>query len=229
MQHDSVKELCQITRLLSMLALSYIERGMKWLWSVSRPIHTYHAVPMPCHVAKGLYVVFPIWFTQRGRVWFTHSMPHPCHATTMPFWKQLLKATAQRNMGMARHVWISIGRPETACGRPAHVRLLPATTRSSTNVVIRSIPIRYTVGLAVRVYPATTRTFTKDTALSENGRGAARHGRGTAWHVWISLQGTVPEFVGVIRVSQWNLSQIGFRRKFLLNVNQWQYGCDNRL
>jgi hypothetical protein len=28
-----------------------------------------------------------------------------------------------------------------ACGRPAHVRLLPATTRSSTKVVIRSIPI----------------------------------------------------------------------------------------
>jgi len=40
----------------------------------------------------------------------------------------------------------------------------------------------------VRVFPATTRTFTKDTALSEQGRGAAwhvwineRHGRGTAW------------------------------------------------
>jgi len=40
----------------------------------------------------------------------------------------------------------------------------------------------------VRVFPATTRTFTKDMALSEQGRGAAwhvwineRHGRGTAW------------------------------------------------
>jgi hypothetical protein len=41
----------------------------------------------------------------------------------------LLKATAQ-------HV-----RRETACGRPARVRLLPATTWSSTKVVIRSIPI----------------------------------------------------------------------------------------
>ena len=44
------------------------------------------------------------------------------------------------------------------------------------------------VGLAVRIFPATIRTFTKDTALSEQGRGAAwhvwinaRHGRGTAW------------------------------------------------
>jgi len=38
------------------------------------------------------------------------------------------------------------------------------------------------------MFPATTRTFTKDTALSEQGRGAAwrvwinaRHGRRTAW------------------------------------------------
>jgi hypothetical protein len=49
-------------------------------------------------------------------------MPRPCHATTMPFWKQLLKASAQRCM--AWHVWISIGRPEAGCGRPASVRLL---------------------------------------------------------------------------------------------------------
>jgi hypothetical protein len=37
------------------------------------------------------------------------------------------------------------------------------------------------VGLAVRIFPPTTRTFTKDTALSENGRGAA-------WHMRISLK-----------------------------------------
>jgi hypothetical protein len=36
-----------------------------------------------------------------------------------------------------------------------------------------------TVGLAVRIFPATTRTFTKDAALSEQGRVAARH-------VWIN-------------------------------------------
>jgi len=109
----------------------------------------------------------------------------------------LLKATAQH------------GRRETVCGLSARVRLLPATTRSSTKI-IRSIPILFTtihtydckvwyqhttkkticstVGLAVRIFPATTRTFTKDTALSEQGRGAAWHvwinalpGRGTAW------------------------------------------------
>jgi hypothetical protein len=53
-----------------------------------------------------------------------HAMPIPCsdHAV-------LLKATPQ-------HVC-----QEMARGPPAHVRLLPATTRSSTKIVIRSIPI----------------------------------------------------------------------------------------
>jgi hypothetical protein len=92
----------------------------------------------------------------------------------MPFRKRFLKETAQRGISMVWHMWISIGRPETACGRPARVRLLPTTTRSSTKV-IRSIPICYTVGLAIRIFPATTRNFTKDTALVENGRGAAWH------------------------------------------------------
>jgi hypothetical protein len=41
-------------------------------------------------------------------------MPFPCHTTTMPFRERFLKATAQRGMGMAWHVGISIGRPETA-------------------------------------------------------------------------------------------------------------------
>jgi hypothetical protein len=78
-----------------------------------------HAFPLPCRAAKGLDCVFPIWFTQCGRVWFTHAMPRLCYTTTMPFWKRLIKATAQRGMDMAWHVWISIGHPETACGRPA--------------------------------------------------------------------------------------------------------------
>jgi hypothetical protein len=29
-----------------------------------------HAVPLPCRAAKSLECVFPIWFTQCGRVWF---------------------------------------------------------------------------------------------------------------------------------------------------------------
>ena len=56
---------------------------------------------------------------------------HTCHAAPMPCSDHavLLKATAQD------------GRRETACRRPTRVRLLPATTRSFTKVVIRSIPI----------------------------------------------------------------------------------------
>jgi hypothetical protein len=55
-------------------------------------------------------------------------MPRSDHAV-------LLKATAQH------------ARRETACGLPARVRLLPATTRSSTKVVIISIHISDTGGL----------------------------------------------------------------------------------
>src|SRR5215475_13680070 len=101
---------------------------------------------------------------------------HTCHAAPMPCSDHavLVKATAQH------------GRRETACWLPARVRLLPATTRSSTKIVIRSIPnllttthtydctewyqhttkktICSTVGLAVWIFPATTRTFTKDKA-----------------------------------------------------------------
>jgi hypothetical protein len=64
-----------------------------------RLIHTYNAVsmPRPCRVAKGVDCVFTIWFTQCSRVWFTHPMP---------FWKRLLKATAQRGMGAT---WVRHG------------------------------------------------------------------------------------------------------------------------
>jgi hypothetical protein len=59
---------------------------------------------------------------------------HTCHAAPMPCSDHavLLKATAQH------------GRRETACGLPALLRLLPATTPSSTKFVIRSIPILLT-------------------------------------------------------------------------------------
>jgi hypothetical protein len=149
-----------------------------------------HAVPLPCRAAKGLECVFPIYL---------HSAAVSCHAAPMPcsYHAVFLKATAQH------------GRRETACGLPARVRLLLATTQSSTKTVIRSIQILLTMihtydckewqqhttkkkrrcvkllRLAVRIFPASTRTFTKNTALSERGRGAAchvsinaRHGRG---------------------------------------------------
>ena len=56
-----------------------------------------------------------------------HAMP--CPATPMPCSDHAFLLKAQ-------HV-----RRETACELPARVRLLPATTRSSTKIVIKSIPI----------------------------------------------------------------------------------------
>ena len=58
-----------------------------------------HAVPLPCRAAKSLECVFPIWFTQRGRVWFTLAMPCPFHALTMPFFSRPQHSTA-----VSRHV-----------------------------------------------------------------------------------------------------------------------------
>jgi hypothetical protein len=53
-----------------------------------------HEVPLPCRAAKGLECVFPIWFTQCGRVWFTLAMPRLCHALTMPFFSKPRHSTA---------------------------------------------------------------------------------------------------------------------------------------
>jgi hypothetical protein len=63
-------------------------------------------------------------------------MPRICHSE-----RDLSRPRLGRSMGTAWYVWISIGRQETACGQLAHVRLLPATTRSSRKVVTRIIPI----------------------------------------------------------------------------------------
>jgi hypothetical protein len=53
-----------------------------------------HAVPLPCRAARGLECVFPIWFTQCGRVWFTLAMPRPWHALTMSFSSRPRHSTA---------------------------------------------------------------------------------------------------------------------------------------
>ena len=70
-------------------------------------------------------------------------MIHTCHAIHMPrpcrserdFSGPRESTYRGRGMGTAWHVWINISRRETACGLPARVRLLPATTRSSTQFV----------------------------------------------------------------------------------------------
>jgi hypothetical protein len=152
------------------------------------PCH-FQAVPLPCCAAKGLDCVFYIWFAQCDRVWFTHAMPFPCHTTTMPFWKRPLKATAQCGMGTAWYVWISIGRPETASGRPARVQLLPATKRGSTKVVYQ----RLTNGSDTRISVYHADFHEWHGTVGEGSRHGMceltrqGNGMGTAWYVWISL------------------------------------------
>jgi hypothetical protein len=70
-------------------------------------------------------------------------------------------------------------------------RSIPTTVKNGSNTLHKGRSVK----LEIRMFPATTRTFTKDTALSEQGRGAAwrvwinaRHGRGTACYVWIRLK-----------------------------------------
>jgi hypothetical protein len=103
------------------------------IYCALRPIHTQHAVPMPfpCHAVslKGFRMCLSHLIYTVGP-----CLIHTCHAASMPFPDHavLLKATAQH------------GRWEAARGLPARVLLLPATTRSSTNIVIRSITILLT-------------------------------------------------------------------------------------
>jgi hypothetical protein len=120
---------------------------------------------------------------------------HTCHAAPMPCSDHavLLKGTAQ-------HV-----RRETACGLPARFRLLPATTRSSMKVVIRSIPVSDVGGqfetkqclswTRKRVVAAHYKkddlfncwTSSSDISGShadlQERRETLEHGRGAAWHV----------------------------------------------
>ena len=158
-----------------------------------------HAVPLPCRAANGLECVFPIWFTQCSHVLFTLTMPCSDHAI-------LLKA-------MAQHV-----RRETACGLPACVWLLPATTWSSMKVVTRSIPISDAGGQCeIKQHLSCTRKrvvaayYKKDHLLNcrtsnsvissyntdfHKGHGTIRawqgNSMGTACYVWIGLIAALP-------------------------------------
>ena len=100
-----------------------------------RPIHNYHAVPMPfpCHaIPLRVYnVSFP--FDLHSAAVSDSHLPCHAHAAPMPCSDHavLLKATVQH------------GRREPVCGLRTRVRLLPAATRSSTKI-IRSIPVLLT-------------------------------------------------------------------------------------
>ena len=91
-----------------------------------------HAVPLPCPAAKGLECVFPNWFTQSSRVWFTLAMPCPCHALTVPFFSRPRHSTAVERRPVGYRP--AFGYFRLPCGVPR--RLLSAAYQSS----LRSIP-----------------------------------------------------------------------------------------
>jgi hypothetical protein len=103
-----------------------------------------HTMPFSCRSpalsAKGLDCVFPVRFTQCGRVWFTHVMPFPCHATNMPFWKRPLRATAGEGHGNGMVCELA------SAVQRRHMGDLPAfgffrLPLPSRKVIIRSVPI----------------------------------------------------------------------------------------
>jgi hypothetical protein len=94
------------------------------VWSVSLKADSHiacraHAVPLPCRAAKGLKCVFPIWFTQCGRVWFTLAMPYPCRAHAVP-----LPCLAAKGLKCAFPIWF------TQCGRVWFTLAMPCPCRA---------------------------------------------------------------------------------------------------
>jgi hypothetical protein len=131
-------------------------------------------------------------------------MPRPCHPLTMTFFSRPRHSTAaeRRPVGYLP----AFGFFRLPRGVPRRLlseayqsspqRSIPTTVKSGSGTLQKKT-ICWTAGLAVRLFPATTRTFTKDTALSEQGRGAAwhvwinaRHGRGPAWERHGHVMGT---------------------------------------
>ena len=85
------------------------------------------SVPMPSHWGFRMCLSHLMYTVRPCLIHTCYAMPVPCSDYAV-----LLKATAQ-------HV-----RREMASGLPARVRLLPATTRSSTKIFIGSIPVLLT-------------------------------------------------------------------------------------
>jgi hypothetical protein len=79
-----------------------------------------HAVPLPCRAAKGLECVFPIWFTQCGRVWLTlhifmnQTRPHRVNQMRKTHSKPLA-ARHGRGTAWARHAMCESAFNVSAC------------------------------------------------------------------------------------------------------------------
>ena len=111
-------------------------------------------------------------------------MPRPCHALTMPFFSRPWHSMAVKRrpvdclpaFGFFR---LSRGVPLRLLSEAyqSSQRSIPTTVKRGSKTLQKRRSVK-TAGLAVRIFPTTTRTFT-DTTLSEQGRGAE-------WHVWIN-------------------------------------------
>ena len=141
-----------------------------------------HAVPLPCRVAKSLECLSHLIYTVRPCLIHTcHAAPS--HALTMPFFSRPRHSTVveRRPVGYLPAVGFFrlqrgvLRRLLSEAYQSSSQRSIPTTVQSGSSTLQKRRPV-LTVGLAVRIFPATTRTFTKDTALSE-------HGRSAAWHV----------------------------------------------
>ena len=114
-------------------------------------IHTFHAMPMP----------------------------RPCPALTVSFFSRPRHSTTieRRPVGYLPafgYFRLPRGVPRSLLSKAYQSflqRSIPTTVKSGSSTLQK----RRSVGLAVRIFPATTRPLTKDTAMSEQGRSAAWH------------------------------------------------------
>jgi len=145
-----------------------------------------HAVSLPYRAAKGLECVLPIWFTLCGLVWFKLAMPRPCHprpchssqghGTARPSRKSLW-TNCQRSASSDYHAEfeeVVIRRiPISDAGGQCETKHCLSWTRKRVVETYYKKDYLLHCWTSSRIFPATMRTFTKDTALSEQGRGAA--------------------------------------------------------
>jgi hypothetical protein len=109
-----------------------------------------HAIPLPCRAAKDLECVFPIWFTQYGRVWFTLAMPRPCHALPMSFFSRPRHSTVVESRPVG--YFPAFGFSRLPCGVPRRLlseayqsssqRSIPATVKSGSSTLQKVLSVK---------------------------------------------------------------------------------------
>ena len=168
-----------------------------------------HAMPMPCRAAKDLECVYPIWFTQCGRVWFTLAVPCQCHALTMPFFSRPRHSTPveRRPVGYLPAFGffrLPRGDPRRWLSETYQSQMQVASVKlnnvchgrgkecSSTLQKRRSVKLlEYQFGY-FRLPPGLSRRTRHYRSMARARHGmcelTARHGMGTACYVWIGLK-----------------------------------------